>query len=214
MGAVATSIPSAPARSRPTSGTIFVLACVTAAVAFVAFLVFVSPRLLDWTRASAPPAAPQVVASGEIAGRPWSAQAVDATAGQRVVGSDGIEPVVEPEPCLRVEMTRAGTGQLCVQRLGGTLRGMQVLASPDGAAVLYGVVAARVAEVVLESSAGEVIVEPSYVDFGFPLGFFAVPVDAGTSVRGARALDADGAVQATTTCSTALPTLRSCRTSE
>ncbi len=194
-------------RRRPSSGTVFVLACVAFLTAFVAFLVFVSPTLLERTLASAPPKAPQVVASGELDGRAWTAAAIDASAGET-------GPVVEPEPCLQVDLDGTDGGRLCVQRTGGSLRGLQALAAPDGGAVVYGVVGARIASVELLTGEEPLVVEPSYVDFGFPLGFFAAEVDEGAVVAGARALDRDGALKASATCSTRLPTLSSCSTRE
>ena len=194
-------------RRRPASGTVFVVACLTFLAAFVAVLVFVSPTLLERTLAAAPPKAPSVVASGQLEGRAWTAEAVDGTAGLS-------GPVVEPEPCLRVELTGTSGGTLCVQRTGGSLRGLQAVSSPDGGAIVYGVVGARVAAVELQVGDGPLVVEPSYVDFGFPLGFFAAELEAGAAVEGARALDRDGEVRAFASCSTRLPTLSSCTSTE
>lgn len=181
--------PTAPAqppepRGRAISGRAFVVACVLAAVAFVAFLVFVSPILLDRTRAAAPPPAPQEVASGEIAGQRWTATAVEAA---------------PEEPCLAVE-AGAASARACTEPRGPSLRAVERL-DAGGVPLVYGIVDARTTAVRLElSGGGTVEVEPAYVDFGFPLGFFAIPLPSGGRLEAVEALDRDGELRDRAAC--------------
>jgi hypothetical protein len=189
-------------RGRVTSGTAFVVVCASLALIFVLFLIFGSPLLLERTRAQAPPPAPQTIASGQVDGRTWSAVAYDGTAHLRGVDEQGIEAVVEEEPCLQVSVESEEAGEICVLRRGGSIRDLGSAAiTADGRAVILGIVAPTVTSVTLSLADGsDLDVTPSYVDYGFPLGFFAVDVDAGTQVTGAQAVDRDGAIRATAAC--------------
>jgi hypothetical protein len=212
--------PAAPSDSaepggRVASGTVFVTICAVLAVGFVLFLVFGSPVLLDRTLALAPPPAPQVVASGELDGRTWSATAYDGTADQRGVDDRGVEAVVEPEPCLAIDLGGGGTAdETCVLRRGGSIRTLDAVVDDSGRALVSGIVAPEVVTVALELGDGGVLeATPTYVDFGFPLGFFVVEVDAATAITGAEAVGRQGEVRSTAVCEGAAP-FASCEATE
>jgi hypothetical protein len=210
----AASVPEDGGR-RWSSGTAFVIACGIAVVAFVLFLVFGSPVLLERTLALAPPPAPQVVASGEVDGRGWSVTALDGTAHQRGVDARGVEAVVEPEPCLSVDL---GDGSApvehCGERRGGSIRTLEVVRDVSGRALVSGIVAPEVSTVTLAVEGGGALeTAPTYVDFGFPLGFFVVEVDSGTIITGAEALDRDGHVRSSAACTGSAP-FDACATTE
>jgi hypothetical protein len=196
-----TVAPEGSAR-RLASGTVFVLVCGALAVAFVLFLIFVSPILLERTLALAPPPAPQVIASGELAGRTWTATAIDGTADQRGVDAQGVEAVVETEPCLVVDL---GDGSApvehCVERRGGSIRELSAVVDASGRALVLGIVAPEVRTLQLTAADGRQLeLAPSYVDFGFPLGFVVAEVDGRAALVGAEALDRDGVERAVATC--------------
>jgi hypothetical protein len=184
------------------SGTLFVLVCAILAVGFVLFLIFASPLLLERTQRLAPPPAPQVVATGELAGRVWTVEARDATAD--LEGGDGAvaEVIVEPEPCARVDLGDGATvRELCVERRGGSFRALEAVVDPSGRAIIFGIVAPQVTEVELVAADGAPLtLTPVYVDFGFPLGFVAIEVDAGASYPTAVARDREGVDRARAVC--------------
>jgi hypothetical protein len=182
-------------RRRPATGTIFVLACAAFCVGLVLFLIFVSPILLERTLAQAPPPAPHVVASGTVGGAPWSAEAHDASADLRGVDERGFERIVEPEPCLRLTIDGEEAAEVCTTRLGGPLRAVALHETSDGTTFLLGITAPVIREVRLDGSG---TVAPGYVDFGFPLGFVAAPVDG--PVAGVTAVDADGEARSRAAC--------------
>jgi hypothetical protein len=189
---------------RLASGTIFVIASAALAVGFVLFIIFVSPVLLERTQRLAPPPAPQTVASGELDGRTWSVEAYDATEGLRVPDADGIEPVIEPEPCARLDLgDGAAVHELCVERRGGSIRGLEAVVDPSCRALILGIVAPQVSEVTLLAEDGPaVVLTPAYVDFGFPLGFLVAEVDAATPYVAVIASDRDGEERARAECAT------------
>lgn len=202
-----TAPPPPPTRDdgpRMSSGTIFVVVCATLAVGFVLFLVFVSPTLLERTQRLAPPPAPQTIASGELDGRAWSVEAYDATEGLRVPDADGVEPVLETEPCARLDLgDGAAVHELCVERRGGSIRGLQAVVDDSGRAIVFGIVAPQVSELQLLSADGETLTAtPSYVDFGFPLGFVVLEVDAQTPYVSAVASTRTGVERARAVCET------------
>jgi hypothetical protein len=206
----------APRKRRGVSGTTFVIACAVFAVAFVLFLVFVSPLLLDRTLSLAPPPAPQPVGSGQTGGQTWSATAFDRNEGVAELDERGVEPVEEPEPCLRVDVAGEPAGETCVLRRGGALRTVEAaVVAADGTALVYGVVAPTVTVVELAPAEGDPLrVTPSYVDFGFPLGFFVVEVEPGTAITEIRAVDRDGSLRGTATCTTQPSPLGECTITE
>lgn len=217
MGLVTTDAPPAPVRDgrrRPASGTVFVLVCAALAVAYVAFLVVGSPVLLERTLANAPPPAPQQVAAGSVDGAAWTAEAYDAAEGLRVVGADGVEPIVDPEPCMRLVLD--GTAHaLCVERRGTSIRDVAATSAAGGSLLVYGVVAPEVTAVeVRDAAGGSVHAEPTYVDFGFPLGFFVATLDGSSPVTAVRATDRDSAVRATATCAQSAAPLADCAVTE
>jgi hypothetical protein len=204
-----------PAASRRgVSGTTFVVVCAALAVAFVLFLVFASPSLLDRTLASAPPPAPQAVGSGQST--TWSATAFDASAGPPQIDERGAEAIVEPEPCLRIEAAGELIAETCVARRGGSLRAVGgAMVGTDGTAVVHGIVAPAVSSVELIPASGAPLrVTPTYVDFGFPLGFFTVELEPHTEVTAVRVLDADGVSRGQAECATRPLPLGECAISE
>lgn len=187
------------------------MVCAVLALAFVLFLIFVSPVLLERTLSVAPPPAPQVVASGELDGRTWSVTALDRNAGE--TSADG-HPV-EEEPCSVVDLGESTSSRLCVLRRGESLRGVEAVVDASGRAVVHGIVSPQVTDVELRTAGGEVLrATPSYVDFGFPLGFFALEVDAATAITAVRALDGDGVERATASCASGATPLAGCSVTE
>lgn len=173
MGPMSPASSAGRSRGRSFSGTAFVVACALAAVAFVAFLVLVSPVLLARTQAAAPPPAPQQVGAGQQ----WTATAVEA------------DP---DEACLELRGRRAEPARLCTGPRGEAVRAAGVVRAGP-ARVAYGIVDARTTTVRLDfGPAGSARAAPAYVDFGFPLGFFAVELPAGADLAGVEALDRDG----------------------
>jgi hypothetical protein len=207
--------PSPPTDDAPRgrSGTAFVIICAALAVGFVLFIIFVSPILLERTQRLAPPPAPQVVASGELPSGLWSAEAHDASEPLRGVDDRGFERIVEPEPCLRFTVDGAEAVEVCTTRRGESIRGLDTLVDGDLGAVAYGIVAPEVSELRLRRADGEeLVVTPSYVDFGFPLGFFALEVDAEQRITTVVATDRDGQERARAVCQE--PPLRGCTATE
>jgi hypothetical protein len=187
MTADLTEAPPADRSPRRTfSGTAFVIACVLAVFAFVAFLVYVSPILLARTLESAPPPAPAVVADGLAGGERWTATAIE---------------LAPEEPCLEVAAGSVSS-VVCTQPRGGAVRAVEGLVVGPESVVLHGIVDPRTTAVRLSfAGAPAVDVEPSYVDFGFPLGFFALELPPGARLTGVVALDRDGDVRGTMPCS-------------
>lgn len=143
------------------SGRAFVLVCVALCVALVAVMVFVSPRLLEATRAQAPDPTPVEIASGEVDGMPWTATA--------------IEPE-DDRPC--AELVVDGTRAL---RVCGDQRGPSNVRALDGLAfgdtvIVAAIVDPRSTEVAIEHATGTTRAEVVYADFGFPLGFAVAAV--------------------------------------
>jgi hypothetical protein len=169
---------------RTFSGTTFVVLTALAVVAFVAFLVFVSPVLLERTLARVPPPAPHTVAAGPG----WEATATQ---------------LDEDTACLELRVDGTDLEQ-CVGPRGGPLR--YAGASPAGDThVVYGIVDPRTAEVVLERGAEYAVLEVVYVDFGFPLGFFAAELDGGDGVDRIIARDGDGHPRGDAVCHGRVP---------
>lgn len=190
------------------------LACAAFCTAFVVFLVVGSPVLLDRTLSNAPPPAPQEVGSGTIAGAAWTAEAFDAAEGMRVVGPDGVEPIVDPEPCMRVTVDGAAS-VLCVERRGTSIRDAAAAVVTEGPMLVHAVVAPEVTAVEVRMADGAFArAEPVYVDFGFPLGFVVLPVDPNVAVTELVATDRDGAVRATAVCSPTKVPLGDCTITE
>lgn len=177
--------PSSPAPVTPArSGKVFIIAVVLGLVAFVAFLLLVSPRLLAWTLASAPAPAPHEVAAGTLGSDAWTLTAVE---------SD------EPEvPCFTLEL-----GAEVVERCGPTQgRGSAIhdveLHVRGDEALLVVMSASVIGDVRVTTTQGTATHEPTFVDFGFPTGFLALEVPAGAVE--VRARDRDGAVLETAAC--------------
>lgn len=190
MGDMTTTTPrtapsAEPPPGRTFSGRGFVLACALGLSAFVAFLVFVSPVLLARTQAAAPPPAPHEVATGVVAGQPWTATAIER-------GTD--------EPCLEV-VAGSTTTRVCTEPRGASLRAAEVV-DVSGTVVLHGIVDARTTTVRLHfEDRDPVDLMPGYVDFGFPLGFFATALPHGATPTEVEALDGDGDRRGVVNCS-------------
>lgn len=208
--------PDDPTNGRAVSGTVFVVICAALALAFVLFLIFGSPLLLERTQALAPPPAPQTIASGQVDGATWSAIAYDGSVHLRGVDEQGVEAVVEEEPCLQVTVETGAVGEICVRRRGGSIRDLgSVAIGQGGQALVLGIVAPTVTSVTLDLEDGaDLEVTPSYVDYGFPLGFFAVEVDHDARITAARAVDRDGVERGTAACEPADEPVGECTMTE
>lgn len=169
------------------SGTRFIIVGAVSAVAFVLFLVLVSPTLLERTQALAPPPAPHEIATGEIGDRPWTATATRAE---------------QDTPCLRLELG-ADTTELCGTRRGaGVLQRVRLVDAGGGDALLMAVMTSDVGTLRVTPSDQETrTLAPVFVDYGYPAGFLAVALP-GAALE-ITAVDRDGAVIATATCSAA-----------
>lgn len=155
--------PSEAGPAGPRSGQTFVLVCIALCAAFVLVLVFVSPRLLEATRAQAPDPPPVEIASGVIDGKPWTATAVESE---------------DERPC--VDVVVGGTRAL---RVCGAERGPSNVRALDGLAfgdtvLVATVVDAHSTTVAIDHADGTTRVDVAYADYGFPLGFAVATVPA------------------------------------
>jgi hypothetical protein len=181
--------PTEPA-TRGVAGTRFVVLAVIAMALFVTFILVGSPVLLERTLERVPPPAPHAVEAGEG----WEAIATQAD---------------EDTACLEVRVG-AGVSTDCVGPRGLPLRLVDARPLDDGH-VVYGIVDPRTSAVTLElREGGPIVVDVSYVDFGFPLGFFATELRPDTVVEGLVARDEGGEARAAAVCGTSPPTASGC----
>jgi hypothetical protein len=177
---------------RAFSGTRFVVLALIAMALFVTFLIVGSPVLLERTLERVPPPAPQTIETSAD----WRATATQAD---------------EDTACLEV---RAGgaTTEDCVGPRGAPLRLVDARPLGEGAGhVAYGIVDPRTAEVALElADGGPIVLEVIYVDFGFPLGFFATELRPDTAVERIVARDGDGEPRAEAVCGGGPPVADRC----
>lgn len=177
---------------RTFSGTWFVVLVLLGVALFVTFLLVGSPVLLERTLEQVPPAAPHTVQQGDG----WEAVATQAD---------------EDTACLEVRAADALTED-CVGVRGLPLRLLDARPLEEGGAVLaYGIVDARTTRVALElAEGGPIVLEVVHVDFGFPLGFYATELRAGTTVERVVARDGDGEPRADAACAGESPTSAAC----
>lgn len=161
-GAIMALMADSPATARrPSSGTVFVLACLAGCAALVAVFVFVSPRLLQATLAQAPDRPPVEVAAGEIDGTAWSVTAVEPD---------------DDRPCARVEVGGEAAQTLCGDADGpSNLRSLDAVEVGDRALVAA-IVDPHSVEVRFGHGDTATPADVVYADFGFPLGFAAAAV--------------------------------------
>lgn len=177
-----------PATGR--SGRWFVIGAVAFCVAFVLFLVFVSPVLLERTLELAPPRVPAQVGAGTHAGTPWQATA---------------EAGADDTACVRIDVDGATASRACVPPRGRPIRAVGTAPLAD-AQLVFAIVDARTTEVQVRLAGGaRHTAAVAYADYGYPLGFAFVAVAADGAVAEVVARDRDDSVRATAACPPGVP---------
>jgi hypothetical protein len=182
--------PPVETQTRGFPGARFVVLAVLAMALFVTFVLVGSPVLLERTLERVPPSAPHTIETGSG----WRATATQAD---------------EDTACLEVRVG-AGASTDCVGPRGLPLRLVGARPLAEGH-VAYGIVDPRTTAVALElGEGGPVVVDVVYVDFGFPLGFFATELRPGAVVERIVARDGDGSPRGAAACSGGVPTAAAC----
>ncbi len=164
---------------RTLSGRALVVVGVAAAVVFGVGGAAVAPALQERVRQEQHPRTlREPIDSGTLDGQVWEAVA-------RFDGSDN---------CVELRYRAEVVERACAAAdTGEPLQGVRGVALGDDLVVLIGVAAESVGEVVVEPTAGAPVTAPVRADeLGFPVGFFATELPAGTKPDRVVALDADG----------------------